>query len=72
MLDGCTRFCSGFGPIAAFDRRETPLRGGLLLALLAQISPTGFETNQDKRSKDEDKIDWFFELLGRDVKGYKS
>jgi hypothetical protein len=38
----------------------------------ATAASTGFETNKDKRSKDEDKIDWFFELLGRDVKGYKS
>lgn len=37
----------------------------------ATAASTGFETNKDKRSKDEDKLDLFFELLGRDANGYK-
>ncbi len=37
----------------------------------ATAASTGFETNKDKRSKDVDKLDLFFELLGRDANGYK-
>jgi len=37
----------------------------------ATAASTGFETKKDKRSKDVDKLDLFFGLLGRDANGYK-
>jgi hypothetical protein len=32
----------------------------------------GFEDRKDKRSKDDENVDFFFGLLGRDVNGYGS
>ena len=38
----------------------------------ATAASTGFETNKDKRTKDEENVDLFFGLLGRNVNGYGS
>ena len=38
----------------------------------ATASSVGFETDKDRRKENEDNIDLIFQLIGRDIDGYKS
>lgn len=38
----------------------------------ATASSVGFETDKDRRKKNEDNVDLIFQLIGRDIDGYKS